>query len=127
MKEGLRSFKTSESYARAKEIADEILSGAGGEKTSFLLPVLANSVDFFSVLPENALLVFDEGKTLWDKFNALYKEHEERFHRLSAGEARRFLFLWANTWKKAAFSLPFRPYGERRFRRLRVRLSFSSR
>ena len=49
------------------------------------MPLLGNSVDFFSVLPENAVLVFDEGKTLWDKFNALYKEHEERFHRLKDG------------------------------------------
>lgn len=44
-----------------------------------------NAVDFFSVLPENTVLLFDEGKTLWDKFNALYKEFEERFHRLNAG------------------------------------------
>lgn len=57
------------------------------------MPLLKNSVDFFSILPENAVLVFDEGKTLWDKFNALYKEHEERFRRLqSGGEAFPFSF-----------------------------------
>ena len=38
-------------------------------------------------------MIFDEGKTLWDKFNALYKEHEERFHRLqTGGEAFDFTF-----------------------------------
>ena len=79
-----KKFKTSESYARAREIADELLSDENFDN-SFLLPLLENSTDFFSVLPENTVLIFDEGKTLWDKFNALYKEHEERFHRLQTG------------------------------------------
>ena len=79
-----KQFKTSESYTRAQAIADEILSGESID-TSFVLPLLENSTDFFSVLPENTVVIFDEGKTLWDKFNALYKEHEERFHRLQTG------------------------------------------
>ncbi len=79
----VKSFKTSESYTRARAIADEII----GEdfNSSFLLPLLKNSTDFFSILPENAVVIFDEGKTLWDKFNGLYKEHEERFYRLREG------------------------------------------
>ena len=80
----VKRFKTSESYTRAKEIADEILSDESLQ-SSFILPLLENTTDFFSILPENATLIFDEGKALWDKFNALYKEHEERFHRLQAG------------------------------------------
>ncbi len=93
LKDGLKTFTSSESYARGKEIADEILSDPQGEKSAFLMPLLKNSVDFFSVLPKDAVLVFDEGKTLWDKFNALYKEHEERFRRLqSGGEAFPFSF-----------------------------------
>ncbi len=80
----VKKFKTSESYTRARAIADEILSEENID-SSFLLPILKNSTDFFSVLPKNAVVVFDESKTLWDKFNALYKEHEERFHRLQAG------------------------------------------
>ena len=79
-----RSFTTSTAYTRAREIADELISDENLDN-SFLLPLLENSTDFFSVLPENTVLIFDEGKTLWDKFNALYKEHEERFHRLQAG------------------------------------------
>ncbi len=81
---GVKKFKTSESYARACAIADEILSTETPD-SAFLLPILQNSTDFFSILPENTVVIFDEGKTLWDKFNALYKEHEERFHRLQAG------------------------------------------
>ena len=89
----LKTFRTTEAYTRAGEIADELLSDPAGVRSSFLMPILGNSVDFFSVLPENAVLVFDEGKTLWDKFNALYKEHEERFHRLKdGGEAFSFSF-----------------------------------
>ena len=81
---GVKSFKTSEAYTRAREIADEILSEPQ-VSSSFVLPLLENSTDFFSVLPENAVLIFDEGKGLWDKLNGLYKEHEERFHRLKEG------------------------------------------
>ncbi len=77
-------FKSTESYTRARDIADEIISG-GEYNTSFIMPLLENTTDFFSLLPENTVLIFDEGKTLWDKFNALYKEHEERFYRLREG------------------------------------------
>ena len=79
-----KKFKTAEAYTRAQAIADEILSSERIDP-SFILPLLENSTDFFSVLPENTVVIFDEGKTLWDKFNALYKEHEERFHRLQTG------------------------------------------
>jgi len=92
LKSGLKQFKTSEAYTRAQTIVDEILSDETQEN-SFLLPLLKNSTDFFSVLPENTVVIFDEGKTLWDKFNGLYKEHEERFHRLqTGGEAFDFSF-----------------------------------
>ncbi len=80
----VKSFKTSEAYTRARTIADELLSDESCN-ASFLLPLLENTVDFFSIFPENGVLVFDEGKSLWDKLNGLYKEHEERFHRLQAG------------------------------------------
>ena len=80
----IKKCTTSESYARAKGIADEILANEDfGD--AFIMPLLENATDFFSILPENAVLIFDEGKALWDKFNALYKEHAERFHRLQAG------------------------------------------
>ena len=80
----VKAFKTSESYARARDIADEIMSDERMD-AAFLMPLLENSTDFFSILPENTVVIFDEGKTLWDKFNALYKEHEERFYRLQSG------------------------------------------
>ena len=84
LERGVKSFTTSEAYTRARGIADEILSQEMPD-SSFLLPLLRNSTDFFSILPENTVIIFDESKVLWDKFNALYKEHEERFHRLQAG------------------------------------------
>ena len=97
----VKSFKTSESYTRARGIADEILSNENLDE-SFVLPLLQNTTDFFSILPENAVLIFDEGKTLWDKFNALYKEHEERFHRLQdGGEA--FSFTLSQYMEKELF------------------------
>ena len=81
---GVKSFKTAEAYARARDISDELLSDENCDN-AYLLPLLKNSTDIFSVLPQNTVVIFDEGKTLWDKFNALYKEHEERFHRLQTG------------------------------------------
>ena len=83
LREEVNKFTTASAYTRAREIAEELAADEVGN--AFLLPLLENSTDFFSVIPENAILIFDEGKTLWDKFNALYKEHEERFHRLQAG------------------------------------------
>ena len=92
LQNSIKKFKTSESYTRAREIVDELLSEADTE-SSFLLPILENATDFFSILPDDTVVIFDEGKTLWDKFNALYKEHEERFHRLqTGGEAFDFSF-----------------------------------
>ena len=84
LEKGVKTFRTSEAYTRATGISDEILSSERLD-SAFLLPLLKNSTDFFSILPENAVVIFDESKTLWDKFNALYKEHEERFERLRAG------------------------------------------
>ncbi len=84
LERGVKAFKNADAYARARSIADELLSTESRDN-AYLLPLLRNSTDFFSILPENAVVVFDESKTLWDKFNALYKEHEERFRRLQEG------------------------------------------
>ncbi len=84
LEKGVKSFKTSESYARARGIADEILSSPQTD-SAYVLPLLENSTDIFSILPKNTVVIFDESKTIWDKFNALYKEQEERFHRLREG------------------------------------------
>ena len=82
--EQLKSFKTAEAYARASNIAGELTSG-GKDVSSFLAPLLDNTTDIFSLLPENTLIVFDEGKNIWDKFGSLYKEFEERYNRLLEG------------------------------------------
>ena len=99
--DGVNAFKTVQAYDRANEIASEVLSAERCD-SSFVLPLLKNSVDFFSVLPENAILIFDEGKALWDKFNGLYKEHEERFHRLQEG-GEAFAFTRAQYAEKDDF------------------------
>ena len=89
----VRSFKTAESYARAQSITGELLAQEHIDN-AFLLPILQNSTDVFSILPPDTVIVLDESKTLWDKVGALYKEHEERFSRLQAGgEAFSFSLL----------------------------------
>ncbi len=81
---GLKAFKNAEGYARGLSIADELLAQEEID-SAYLLPLLENTTDFFSILPENTVVIFDESKVLWDKFNGLYKEHEERFRRLQEG------------------------------------------
>lgn len=85
----LKRAPSSQAYARMKSVADEILSG---EITSdFILPLLSNSADLFSVLDDGTLLVFDECKLVHDKLDGLYKEHGERFVQLrEGGEAMSF-------------------------------------
>lgn len=83
----LKRAPSSSAYARMKSIANELVS----EATSFVMPLLSNSQALFSVLEEDALVVFDECKMIRDKFYALWKEHEERFEQLyQGGEAMRF-------------------------------------
>lgn len=84
LEKGVKACKNSEAYTRARALADELLQGERPD-SAFLLPLLENSTDFFSVLPKNAVLIFDESKSVWDKCNALYKEHDERVRRLKEG------------------------------------------
>ncbi len=83
---------TSEAYARACAVADEAIGRVeNGRADNFVLPLLKNSCDFFTWLDPDVLLVFDEGKAIRDRMDALYKEHEERFARLyAAGEVFSF-------------------------------------
>lgn len=83
LEKGVSHCQNATAYARARAIADEILLKEQMDD-AFVLPLLENSVDCFSVLNKDTVLVFDEGKALWDKINGLYKEHDERFHNLLA-------------------------------------------
>ncbi len=79
----------SAAYARMKSIADELTERDGSNP--FILPLLKNSRSLFSVLEEDALIIYDECKLIYDKFHALWKEHGERFEQLySGGEAMSF-------------------------------------
>ncbi len=86
LKDCLRGFTTVEAYDRADTIATELISALETENANgYLLPLLKNTTDIFGVIPENCVFVFDEGKPLYDKLTAIYKEHEERFSRLAEG------------------------------------------
>ncbi len=78
----VKKAPTSAAYARMSAIAGELL---GGNVTDYVLPLLENSCDLFSLLGEETVLVFDECKLIRDKLDGLYKEHEERFSRLFEG------------------------------------------
>lgn len=86
LREECRSFRTSESYNRATALADELIGKTEtGNPGNFILPLLSGTCDFFTLLDENTLIIFDESKTVYDRFEALYKEHEERWLRLREG------------------------------------------
>ncbi len=84
----LEDFKDAAAYNRASAVAGEIAARLdtdapfGGE--SFLLPVLENAVPFDKFIG-GATYVFDESKLVWDRMEAVYKEHTERFKRLFGG------------------------------------------
>ena len=101
LRQGVNSSKTSQSYVRLQELAEEILSQENID-TSYILPLLENTTDFWDILPKNAILVFDESKNLWDRFNALYKEFDERFYRLKDG-GEVFDFSYAQYTDKEVF------------------------
>ncbi len=85
----LKHAKTSEAYTRMQSISGELASC--NYASDFILPLLNNSCDLFSLIPEDAVLIFDECKLLHDRLDGLYKEHDERFAELlSGGEVMRF-------------------------------------
>ena len=77
-----KKAKTSEAFSRMSAIAQDI---EAGNVTDFILPLLQNSSDLFSVLPKDTLLVFDECKLIRDKLEGMYKEHFARFSELEKG------------------------------------------
>ena len=79
----LKSAPSPEAKRRLQTIFDEIQ--ADGFRAEFLLPLLKNSTCFFDTLERDTLLIFDEGKQISDRMDALYKEHAERFQVLKAG------------------------------------------
>ena len=85
---GLKSCPDRRAYERSRAIADEIEKGlqlpsfAGA---SFLMPLLSSSRTVFDLLPQNALVVLDECKTISDRLAAVSKEHRERFASLKEG------------------------------------------
>jgi len=88
LQSGLKEFSSVQAYERAKDLAEGLQED---KNTSFLLPLLENSTDIFSLLPEDTVIVFDEGKQIWDKMSGLYQERDERFARLhEGGEAFEF-------------------------------------
>ena len=77
-----KKASSSAAYARMQQIVSDLeVSGAN----DFVLPLLENSSDLFSTLPEGTLLVFDECKLIRDKLVGMYKEHVERFSELEKG------------------------------------------
>ena len=69
-------------YARMEQIVSDLEANGAND---FVLPLLRNSCDLFSLLPEGTLLVFDECKLIRDKLVGMYKEHFERIGELKKG------------------------------------------
>ncbi len=84
-----REVALSKEKGRARAIAEEL--GEAGFRSDFILPLLSNSRELFSLIPREVQFFFDECKLIREKLNGLYQEHEDRFRALLAGgEAMRF-------------------------------------
>jgi len=91
-------------YARMKTIAGELV--AEDCANDFVLPLLKNAKPLFSVLEQDALVIFDECKLIRDKLDGLIREHETRCGQLlSGGEA--MVFSCAQYVAKDAFYADF--------------------
>lgn len=85
----VRRARSSAAYTRLSTIREELLSAETAN--AFVFPLLKNACPLFSVIPQDAVVVFDECKLIRDKLCGLWKEHEERFEQLSeGGEAMSF-------------------------------------
>ncbi len=85
----LAKAPSSEARRRLSAIFSEIEED--GFISEFLLPLLASSACFFDELGRDALVFFDESKQIYDRAEALYKEHGERLMLLrEGGEAATF-------------------------------------
>ena len=82
MRDAAKKASSSAAYSRMTAIASDVESGT---PTDFVLPVLENAGDIFSLLPRDTLLIFDESKLVRDKIEGLYKEHYERYSELAKG------------------------------------------
>ncbi len=84
-----REIALSKEKGRARAIAEELEEG--GFRSDYILPLLSNSKEFFSLIPRGVQFFFDECKLIREKLDGLYKEHEDRYRALlSGGEAMRF-------------------------------------
>lgn len=85
----LSSFRDARAYERARTIIADICTkldgGTAFAGASFLFPLLSCGVDFFNFLQGESLFVFDESKLVYDKLEAVYKEHYERLANLTFG------------------------------------------
>lgn len=121
----LSAFKDAAAYQRAQTIAGELSAkmedGIAFAGASYLLPLLQNTTDFRTFFGD-VLYVFDECKLVYDRAEALNKEHEERFAGLRrGGEAFSFcrdqligkdelLFLFASAKTAALQTFASRTY-----------------
>lgn len=85
----LKNIKDARAYDRGQTIISDICgkldTGVTFAGASFLFPLLSSCVDFFTFLNDDALFVFDESKLVYDKLDAVYKEHLERYSNLLSG------------------------------------------
>ncbi len=83
----LSSFKDAAAYDRAQTIASDLcnrMESGAFAGAAYAMPLLDSARDFFSFLGD-ALYLFDEEKLIFDKMDAVYKEHAERCSLLRRG------------------------------------------
>ncbi len=85
----LKKFPNAQAHDRATKIADDLINrldiGAPFAGSAFVLSLIENSCTVFDLLPNDAVVYFDECKAIDDRAKALYKEHLERFDLLFKG------------------------------------------
>ncbi len=79
----LKRCKNSAQYTRMSEIAEEVVNNLyTPASASFLMSSLSNAVSFFEFIDGDSTFIFDEPSQIYDRIDALEKEHGERFKSL---------------------------------------------
>ncbi|MGN0806715.1 MAG: CarD family transcriptional regulator, partial [Candidatus Coproplasma sp.] len=85
----LKACKTDAQYKRLSSLcsalAEQLAANVPFAGQDFLYPRLRCARTLFNILPPQTLVIFDECKSIYDRLQALEKEHQERFKELYSG------------------------------------------
>ncbi|MDE7086904.1 MAG: hypothetical protein K2O67_01805, partial [Clostridia bacterium] len=89
LNKSVKNCKTEHAFKRLNTVCGEIIQKLSARTPfagqDYLFPCLSCACTIFDLLPADTVVIFDECKSVWDRLNAVSKEHTERFADLAEG------------------------------------------